>query len=70
MQEYGTRGKKVVITHPFQKKKEEWGKEKEIIDNWPTKVMWGYDKQVYQLRPAYKVLVNNFSAPSRMRGAN
>ena len=33
MQEYGTRGKKVVITHPFQKKKEEWGKEKEIIDN-------------------------------------
>lgn len=53
MQESGTIGRKVVITHTFQKKKEEWGKEKEIIDNWPAKVMWGYDKQVYQLRPAY-----------------
>lgn len=33
MQQSGTRGKKVVITHTFQKKKEEWGKEKEILDN-------------------------------------
>ena len=39
MQQSATRGKKVVITHTFQKKKEEWGKEKEILDNRPAKVM-------------------------------
>lgn len=60
MQESWSRDKKDVITHRVKK----------IIDNWPGHVIWGYDKQMSQLSPTYKDLVDNFSVPSRIGVAN